>query len=92
MQGAPVNGDRITSRDVKVCQVSGEEEIVALNGGTEEQGRAVPQAHHKLGKMPRAVAEQTVLTHSARLHIAKPVEDGKHRTVLQDPDAIVTGR
>lgn len=73
-----MNSDRITPRDVKVCQVSREEEIVALYRRTQEQGRAVPKAQHKLRKVPCAVPEQAVLTHSARLHIAKPVEDGKH--------------
>src|SRR5690242_17813081 len=87
-----MDDDVVFARDIKICQVGSEQEIVWFDIRTQQQRALSPKPERHFRKVPGAFEEHSLLAHPGAANVAHAVEYRKHRAVLQHPGTIVGRR
>jgi hypothetical protein len=81
----------VTIGYIHIRQVSGKNEIIGFDCGTEKQRASIPQRQPQFREKPGSLEENPLLAHPERLDVAIAVKYGKHFAVFQDSCPIVRG-
>src|SRR5438477_9630544 len=92
MQRPAMDNDGVLARNIKICQVGSEEEIVWFDIRTQQQRALSPKPERHFREMPCAFEEHSLLAHPGACNVAQAVEHRKHRAILQNPGTVVGRR
>ena len=88
----PQDQRAVTSREVGVGEIDGEQIVVFLDRRAQEQGAPAADAHLEAREEARAVMVEPLLAQTHRLHVAEPIEDRERLAVLEHTCAVIRAR